>query len=250
MAVLKFFFQATLASYLTLCFLTLKASGSPVEEAEKHFQAGEWAKSSQILKESLKAEKNADWPGEFYFNLGTALALQGALGEAYVMLMRASFSQPFDGDIRHHIRKVEQALPNNAKLIRPSLWFSFWPHFARTIPWQAWLLVALIGSAISIWLIGRAEWPTISGTAFLATLLYAICLLSWMQSRLPVAGATSIIRVKSGPGNTYTDITTLEPGALVNEDGKRDGWIKIRFKKGNLEETVGWVEPGGLLEVR
>jgi len=72
-----------------------------------------------------------------------------------------------------------------------------------------------------------------------------------VQMRVPVYGVMALAKVKSGPGTTFTDITTLEPGSLVNQEASRDGWLKIRFLKEEADvETVGWVEPGTVLEVR
>lgn len=248
----KFFFTAALLS-ICVCFVVesvAKADQSSLDTAEKQFQAAEWEKAGQTLKAVLAQEGADSQPPAFFFNYGTALARSGAVGPGYISLMRAASSAPFDSDIRHHLQKVEPAVPTTARAVRPALWFSFWPSTLRFVsPWL-WLICGLTASAVAFWLLGSADKALPAGAGLLAGLLLAISALAFLQNRLPVAGAMATIKVKSGPGNTFTDITTIEPGALVNEDGERDGWRKIRFQKGDSEETVGWVEPSGLLGVR
>lgn len=248
----KFFFTAALLSFC-MCFVVegiAKADQSSLDTAEKQFQAGEWDKAGQTLKAVLAQEGADSQPPAFFFNYGTALARSGAVGQGYIALMRAAFSAPFDGDIRQHLQKVEPAVPATARAVRPALWFSFWPSTLRFMsPWL-WLVFSLTASAVAFWLLGSADKALPAAAGLLASVLLIISSLAFLQNRLPVSGVVSTIKVKSGPGNTFTDITTIEPGSLVNEDGERDGWRKIRFQKGDSEETVGWVEPSGLLGVR
>ncbi len=252
MPIVKFFVTAALLSvclYLVVGDLA-NADLPSLETAEKQFQAGEWEKAGQSLKAVLASEGTDSQPPAFFFNYGTALARSGAVGPGYIALMRAAFSAPFDSDIRHHLQKVELAVPATARAVRPAVWLSFWPAALRFLsPWL-WIFFGLTASAIAFWLLGSADKgpPLVAG--LVAGSLFTISTFAFLQNRLPVAGVISTIKVKSGPGNTFTDITTLEPGCLVNEDGERDGWRKIRFQKGDSEETVGWVEPSGLLGVR
>ena len=219
-------------------------------QAEKHFQAAAWDKASQELKAVLAVTIPGKLPGSFFFNLGTSLARSGAVGEAYIALMRAASLLPFDGDVRHHLQKVEQAVPISVRAVRPALWLSFWPPALRVVSWWLWLLAGLMSSALALWLLNASDRALPVASGAIAAVLLLLAAMAWHQERLAVAGAMAVLKVKSGPGTTFTDITTLEPGSLVNEDGERDGWKKIRFKKGDSEETVGWVEPGGLLGVR
>lgn len=221
-----------------------------IAQAEKFFQAGDWAKAAQELKAVLAASGAESQPGAFYFNLGTALARSGAVGEGYVALLRASSLLPFDGDVRQHLHKVEQAVPLTAKTVRPALWLGFWPSSLRVVSGWLWLLAGLTCSALALWLLNSSDKALPVSAGSLAAVLFLMAGLSWLQDRLPVSGTVAVTKVKSGPGATFTDITSLDPGSLVNVDGDRDGWKKIRFRKGDSEETVGWVEPAGLLGVR
>jgi|GEM_PF-6139588 len=230
--------------------LPCRADQITVNEAEKLYQSGETEKARQIYRAELDAAAAPELlPSAFFFNYGTLLAKAGATGEAYVALLRAAFSEPFDGDIRHNLWRVEQTVSSTVRSVQPSLWFGFWPRSLRVVPWQAWLLVALVLSALSLLLINTADKTFTWSFGVLATLLFCTSALAYLQVRLPVCGVTKIAQVKSGPGTTFTDIVSLEPGSLVNLDGSRDGWRKIRFTRGQMEETVGWVQPAALLEV-
>jgi hypothetical protein len=228
------------------------AQSSALEEAEKHYQSGEFEKARKLYEEQLAAPSAQEGlPASFYFNYGTILARAGATGEAYSALMRAAFAQPLDGDARHQLSLVERTLPTTARSVQPAIWLEHWPRVLRMIPWRAWLLVGLVFSALSLALLGAANkdrtasW--VPGAA--ALFFFAITALAFWQARLPVYGVTKLAQIKSGPAESFSEITSLEPGSLVNEDGSRDGWRKIRFTKGGNEETVGWVQPTVLLEI-
>lgn len=50
--------------------------------------------------------------------------------------------------------------------------------------------------------------------------------------------AGDLIQVRSGPGETFTELTKLPAGSTVYPTRQsRDGWIQVRFLLGN----VGWV---------
>lgn len=227
-----------------------RADQIKVNEAEKLYQSGEFEKARQVYRAELDATPVPEkLPSSFFYNYGTILARAGAAGEAYVSLLRAAFAEPFDGDVRHNLWRVEQTMPAAVRAVQPSLWYGFWPRSLRVFPWQAWLLVALLLSAFSLLLINAADKTVTWSLGLLAILLFCVAGMSYFQLRLPVGGITKIAQVKSGPGATFTDIVSLEPGSLVNLDGSRDGWRKIRFTRGQTEETVGWVQPTAILEV-
>jgi uncharacterized protein YraI len=83
-----------------------------------------------------------------------------------------------------------------------------------------------------------------------AALLIALSALGFAQSYLPAFGLLKATKVRSGPGASFPEITSLEPGSLVNVDGNRDGWLKVRFTRGSSAEIVGWIEPTVALEVK
>lgn len=230
--------------------LLCSADQASLDQAEKLFQAGDWEKARQAYKAELaNVPKPSRLPPSFFFNYGTILAKAGAPGEAYVSLMHAAFAQPFDGDTKHNLKKVEQTLPASVRSVQPALWISWWPRFLRTIPWGGWLLTAMLISALAFSMAPSLERPAWISLLAVAGVFFLLAGLSYLQMRLPVSGVLVVAKVKSGPATTFTDITTLEPGSLVNEEGQRSGWHKVRFTKGGGEETIGWVEPATLLEL-
>lgn len=225
--------------------------GATLEQAEKMAQSGEWEKARQAYKTELTATPDPTvLPASFFFNYGTALAKAGATGEAYVTLLRAARAAPFDSDTKHNLRLVESQVPAAVKAVRPSSWLGWWPSDLRAWPWKLWFAIALACSAVAFTIARSADRALASAAAVLTLALYAWGALAYTQARQPILGVTTLAKVKSGPGSTFSDITTLEPGTLVTEDSTRDGWLKIRFVKPEAEEeTVGWLEPTAVLRV-
>ncbi|MGZ3670001.1 MAG: hypothetical protein ACXWR4_08870, partial [Bdellovibrionota bacterium] len=169
---------------------------------------------------------------------------------AYVLLLRAAFAMPFDSDTKHNLQFVENQLPASVLSVQPSQWMSWWPHSLREMPWKLWALFALLASGTAFALSRAADRSLTWFAAIAAFVFFLFTAAGWGQTRMAVYGAVALAKVKSGPGATFSDITSLEPGSLVNEEATRDGWLKIRFlKPGADEETVGWVEPGNMLRV-
>jgi Bacterial SH3 domain len=225
------------------------ADSANLEQAEKLFQSGEWDKARAAYAAELAASDPRALPAAFFYNYGTVLAKAGAAGEAYVSLLRAAFAQPFDGDTRVNLLLAERATPAAALSVRPALWLPFWPASLRLWPLQLWLCAALALSAMALAVPkGRLLQVRIS-LGILAAVLSLASGLVYSQSYLPVSGLVKSAKVRSGPGNSFPEITTLDPGALVNVDGERDGWLKIRFARSESAETVGWLEPSVALPV-
>ena len=237
-----------LAWLIALAPLTARAD---LEQAEKLFQSGDAAKALQAYKTELAAHPDRTaLPPAFYFNYGTVAAKAGLPGEGYVALTRAAFALPFDSDTRYNLKLTEAQLPAAVLSVQPSQWMQWWPRSVRTLPWKLWLLLALIASGGAFALRRVADRTLAVTVAVLAAGLYVWGALAWNQARVPVFGVVAITKVKSGPGSTFSDILQLEPGSLVNEETVRSGWLKIRFTKAaDAEETVGWVEPGSVLQI-
>jgi tetratricopeptide (TPR) repeat protein len=237
--------------FSALLLLPAAQCRADLEVAEKLFQAGDAAKALEAYKAALKAQPDSSsLPPSFYFNYGTVAAKAGAPGEAYVALTRASYASPFDSDTRHNLKLVEAQLPASVLAVQPAQWMAWWPKNIRNMPWKLWILLGLIASAASFALLRLSD-RTLSLTAGLTALtLLSWGALAWYQARLPIFGVITITKIKSGPGETFSDILQLEPGSLVNQETVRSGWLKIRFFKPDAEEeTVGWVEPKAVLQI-
>jgi hypothetical protein len=224
------------------------AGQAELDQAEKLYQAGDWEKASQAYKTEAAGEPER-LPAAFFYNYGTVLAKAGSFGPAYIALLRAAYLQPFDADTKFNLQQVEQRIPAAVRAIQPASWYSWWPASLRALPWQGWLIAALLFSGLA--LLRLPSRPARLGcTAVSCALLLTVGFSRW-EARAHVYGVVALAKVKSGPAFTFSDITELEPGSLVSRETTRDGWIKIRFFRGDaVSETVGWVEPGKVLEVR
>jgi hypothetical protein len=254
-ALKKLLLLALLALSSTVTLLafsaTAHADSANLENAEKLFQSGDWEKARQAYKTELTTTSDpGTLPAAFYFDYGTTLARAGASGEAYVSLFRAAASSPFDSDTKHNLRIVEGQLPAAVHAILPSAWLAWWPSALRLYPWKLWFVIGLALSAVALLTARLRDRAPAAVLGVIAAFFFLWGTLAYAQSRLPVFGVLSITKVKTGPGNTFPDLLTLEPGTLVNEETVRDGWLKIRFLKPDAdEETVGWVEPTNVLRV-
>jgi hypothetical protein len=90
----------------------------------------------------------------------------------------------------------------------------------------------------------KYSWGTAAGT------LLVLGLVGYQQTREPVAAFVKNSQARSGPGNSFPDLVPLNAGALVNVEGLRDGWKKIRFLGADQQEAVGWVEASALIDLR
>jgi hypothetical protein len=238
---------ALLAFTAPLC----RADEAALERAAKFAQAGEWDQARKSYQAELAAHPDpATLPPAFYYDYGTALARAGASGEAYVHLLRAAFASPFDGDARHNLHLVENQVPMAARAVQPATWMSWWPESFRVLPWKLWVALGLLATAAALALARLTDRSVTIGAAVIGLALLLCGALTWAQARSPVFGVVALAKVKSGPGSTFSDITTLEAGSLVNQEAVRDGWLKIRFvRPDSVEERVGWVEPLTVLRI-
>jgi len=219
-------------------------------EAEKLYAEGQFEKSRQQFKTALA--ENPARGAAFFYNYGTAALQAGATGEAFVALQRATLSAPFDSDIQNNFRRSATNLPATVKSVQPVSWLPWWPPTLRAITWKIWLLISFLFLAPFLWLsrnkgeVGMGAWGSLAG----AMLFLLITGLSAWQSRFLAGGIVTTTKVLSGPAPTYPGISSLEAGALVNVEEKREGWSKLRYRNANLQETVGWVESPSVLEFR
>lgn len=231
--------------------LALPAAVRAEESPEELFRQGKWAESAAAFKKSAGPDLDARPQGLWsLYNLGTALAKSGAAPEAYAVFLKAYFQNPLDGDLNHNLAFVEKRLSPAAGSVRPSTWIRWWPDFFRAFSFSTWLLISMLALALGLWLAGSGSHASTKITAFVCTGLFlAMGALGWWQSRYPVAAVIAQSKMRSGPEISFQEITTLEPGALINVEETRDHWHKVRFQTQNSQETVGWIESATALRI-
>ncbi|MGZ3696091.1 MAG: hypothetical protein ACXWQO_18755 [Bdellovibrionota bacterium] len=234
---------------LFLCgHLAHAANEEKLAEADNFYRAGDWSKALSAYTEVLTSSDAEKLPSAFYYNLGTASARTGANGIAYTYLLKALAGQPWDSDTLHNLKMVEAKLSPSARAIQPSTWISAWPLSAHFFRASFWLLPILLCGAPLLWAAGSGKnRARLLGFSALFIAALALSIAGYTQSRGAVSAFVKTGQVKSGPGPSYSNLVSLEPGSLVNAEDFRDGWVKIRFTGADLQETVGWIEAGALL---
>lgn len=236
---------------MLLAPLVALANEEKLAEAEKLYLTGEWEKARQAYNEILAAGPAENLTSAFYYNLGTASARAGSTGVGYAYLLKALSQKPLDSDITQNLKLTESKLSPATRAIRPSTWLSSWPVPLHFLPEGIWLVPILVCAAGLLWSAGSGESRArIIGWASALALCFAVGFTGYQQSNSPVAAFVKAGQVKSGPNATFSNIIALEPGALVNAEEERDGWLKIRFVAGDQQELVGWIEAGALMSLR
>lgn len=239
---------------LPILLVLLWASGSMAAETtkgEELFREGKWKEAAEEFKRSLGNSLESGTASHVsLYNLGTALAKSGESGEAYAVLLRAYFQNPFDADLNHNLAFVEKKLPPASRSVLPNTWISWWPGFLRAIPIQIWALLALLALLPVMWSLSGSPRPAWKfGAGSVAVLFLLICVLNTWQKRFPIASVTKPTQIRSGPEKSFEEIGNIEAGSLVNVEEIRDGWQKIRFQTQNSQEIVGWIESTTTLRV-
>ena len=226
-----------------------RATEPGLAEAEKLYQSGEWDKARQAFERVYATADVETLPPAFFYNLGTATFRAGTPGTAYVYLMRALAGMPLDADVGYNLRLVRNAVPPTALAVEPVSWISWWPLPGHFIPAAAFALPFLLALGGLLWALGSAQPKKVPLWIALSVLLCALGLLGFNQSSVDIAGVMKNTKVKSGPGPSFPEITTLEAGGVVGVEEARDGWNKIRFSTAT-GDAVGWLESGALLPLR
>jgi hypothetical protein len=220
-------------------------------QAEELYRSGDWKKAAEAYKALTdQAIKQGSATAPLFYNFGTALAKSGSVGEAYVVFWKAFFLAPLDSDIRFNLSLAESNLPEAVKSVKPDTWFLWWPEAALPLSYKIWLSVSLIFLAGFLWLQKSSSNIQMKmGLAFGFLLFLILGSLSFYQTNEKAAGLITAAKTRSGPDQSFPEITSLDAGSLVTLEEMRDGWYKIRFQSGESSETVGWVPAGSVMEV-
>ena len=240
----------TLGIPIFLCLVLFHcqfANADLLDDAEQSFRSGNHGAAQEKYLDIIQKNQNKNL-GFLLYNVGTVALSKGDAAIAYAYLTKARFADPFDSDILHNQQAAKMKLSGTAINAVPSSWISWWPENLRVLPINLFLTVALLLS--SLWLgtilLSRPQFQVVFASAF--TLSLAILALQVYQIHTPLAGIVRASTLKSGPGTAFSDITKMEPGAIVSFEEARDGWAKLRFRlTGSTEEIVGWLELSSVL---
>ena len=223
---------------------------SNLDAANDFLKSGEATKALQVYREALK--RTEPMPAEFFYNLGTLALQANSPGESVVYLTKAAQLAPLTQDIAHNLGEAKSKVSPVVLQFHPASWFSWWPQTLRFLPWQFFLLLAFIFSAVLFWLATEKEIfsePWHGLTLGLCLLSLSIALGNFWQGRVQIVGIISPTKLTSGPEESFPEIQSLDAGLLASGEEFRNGWIKVRFSGGEDNRTVvGWVKAAAAFE--
>lgn len=204
-----------------------------LEKAEQEYRAGNFAAAAAAIR-------SVDVPGEAakLYNLAAAEFRAGEVGKAYAHLLHARKLAPTDAEIRQNLQFVQSRLEAQSRAVAPADWQSFLPAWLTEHP-EIILTVALAVLALALL---RRVLFALAGAAALALVLGWL-FLQWSGSERAVITAKTVL-LRSGPAESFSEITSLAEGSLVSVEERKASWAKLSFQRAGekSKEVVGWVE--------
>lgn len=216
-----------------LCFLAGLAQAAPLDEAKAAYESGH----PEGAVERLESMEETPTSGSLQASLGAAWFKRGDIGRALFHFRQAANFRPRDADVRYNLSFVRKAAKD--RLETSDSWFALPFSERETALASSWLsvLAGLLGMA---WVVLRKPWAKVAAlsVAGLAGLALVGALVTYATNRPFGVVSASEAAVRSGPGETYTHLFTLHPGAEFDRLGDSKGWSQIRLSDGKR----GWIE--------
>ena len=225
-----------------------------METAEAAYRDSKFSEALSLYEKEFAHAANDTVRAALYFNAGNAAFRSGKPGLALAYYYRAADLSPGDSDIAYNLALVDKSLANNPQRGRP---FARLPAtldlFTNTAA-DTLLLLALLG--LTLFLSNRA-FPKLP--SFLAPLGLSLAVLGGSAFGVAihfhsvkdavVIADKSIVR--SGPAETFPEISTLAQGSVVGIEAEQSGWLKIYFQFAQAEgkRVVGWADPSTVLKL-
>lgn len=224
--------------FLALLFPVTGRSDSP----DALFNAGKFKDAAEALEGTWAASKKDS--SALAYNAGTAWAQAGNIPRAYGFLLTAEQLAWGDKDIKNNLALVRDKLPADAKSTVPS--FPFGPSIARLSPLseRAWALGGLSFLMLSLLWFGVKSSKGPGWALLMIAVIFFIPygLIHWENSSPTAVVLAEKTSLRSGPGNSFSEIQTISGGSWLSVDETQDGWIKARFiSSADKKETVGWI---------
>ena len=223
-----------------------EASASLYNEANRYYTQGQFKSAIPFYEDAAKAGvKNSD----LYYNLGNAWYKVGDGGRAMLYWLRAERLNPRDPDLRANLGLLQKQVNKSLAAQPPNPFSDFLAGWRDLAPARTW---AVIFSA-AIWgfwvllsarlIMGRRKFSS------LLSILLALFIILMMGSGAGFASRRSWetepaavvlardLAARSGPGETFTPVFNLAPGARILVKDCREGYCQIELPPG----MVGWV---------
>lgn len=213
------------------------------EQAQKEVHLGQYPAATQALFQSP-----LDHP-DYFYNLGTLFALQGQLPLALAYLERAAQDHSLDPQIQYQIRAVEE------RLHLPARQLSFLDRLSldEIRSFLGILSLLFLVSAGRSLLKTRQLLHPFRQPAPLLLLLACLFSFSFYQferwsNEHPLAIPLQTILLRSGPGEHFSSLQTLQAGSRVRllKTASQEGWRQVREIRSSQR---GWVQESSLLQV-
>lgn len=204
-------------------------------------------------------QKNELRTASDFYNAGNCYYKLGRLGQAFAYFQKASTLAPSDDDVQYNLKLTESFLEKKGGVLQAStLWSGrAMPLLRRISEVFADLLLALCTVALAI-VCNRLKKKSfrlkrvLTEPSFLFVLglwsfscAFTIAVVMTHSTKLAAVISDSGI-ARSGPSETFTELSKLPPGSQVELTGEnREGWSQIRFSLGN----VGWIMEKDLLKL-
>jgi hypothetical protein len=209
------------------------AFGSPLEDAKAAYEAGR----PEAAIAEIEKMPEAPVSGALQGALGAAWFKKGDVGRAIFHFRRASELRPRDADLRYNLGFARKSAKD--RLEAPGGFFT--PPFSvkETATGAAWLSL-LAGILGGLWAFSRRQSAKLAAViaASLAVLVSGVALLALTFDRPFGVVTAAEAAVRSGPGESYTHLFSLHPGAEFDRLREEKGWLQIRLSDGKR----GWVD--------
>ncbi len=219
--------------FLTGMLVAGAVFASPMEDARKAFEAGNADEAIRVLGTIPESSRSAAVQGA----LGAAWYKKGDVGKSIFHFRHASQLRPRDADVRYNLGFVRKAAKDKLDTSGALVALPFSERETATAAAVLSLLAGLIGAAWVAWRRGWLKVTAISA-ASVAGVVSLAAVLSYSSNRPFGVVTAGEAAVRSGPGETYTHLFTLHPGAEFDLLRSQGTWSQIRLSDGKL----GWVE--------
>ncbi|MDR0800184.1 MAG: SH3 domain-containing protein [Endomicrobium sp.] len=226
-----------------LCFSICFAENTyqtQIDNAEENFKRDNFSKTIEIYESLIQIEKvNNPY---IYYNLSNAYYRNGNLGKAILNIEKASRLAPRDREIKNNADYLNAAAGHVRQKKIPDTFLQYFSLNEITVVSAAFVILLL--AALSLFIIKRKpifKKATVALVVFLIICIPLFALKVYNEIVLKKAVVLYASNVRSGPGESNTDIFTIPEGKIVSVIAKSGNWNNIKVKSGN-ESLTGWIE--------
>lgn len=251
---MRFGWLATLVVFASLCMtIPVGASADPIsdtewQEATRLAEAGKYSEALQAFKTH---------PGEsaqYFYNIGTLHDRLGQPGLAVAYLSKANRLHPHDPETQHNLQIAQASLGKLIGKDRLDPASSGLEAMAdRVSLGEVRGALGLLGLIVAgLWLRAYLRTRSLKRTllqpsGLIGLIGFAITVGLYAAERLaeahPPAYAIDRLTIRSGPGDQFAQLATIEAGVKIRLMGESKAWRQIRYS----QDGIGWVPTSSLL---